>query len=313
MRLTLLALLLTASLAGAHDVPVEPNTCTFDPLEIGAAAVAPPTGADALRIVYTVASNLAQLQAATVPPRPFTIGGVDGSVAFPAVFATTLTTSGDLAFAPVPLAFVVDGVPVTVPVALTTGLVETDGGLLSGTPIGDGVLGLVGVVPAGALPPPLDGATVVRMRCLLLPVAPDLDQFAEAATAAKLGGFLKPTKGKLRALLQVPIGTTPDFARPAMLRLATNDGDLVVVDLPNGLVASGRKHVGTAADGSVLTVKPGKKKPRPTYKVLLTTPGQTVAPPAGGQADVQATFDLGGVLARGARTFKAKSGGLRAP
>lgn len=313
MRLVLLALLLTVSPAAAHDVPVEPNTCTLD-LEVGSAVVAPPADVDALRIVYTVASNVAQFQAATVPPRAFTIGGVAGSLAFPAVFSTTLTTAGDLVFAPIPLAFVVDGVPVTVPVALTTGLVEAEGIVLSGTPIGsDGTLGLVGVVPAGALPAPLDGATVVRARCVLLPVAPDLDQFAEAAAAAKLGGVIKSTKGKLHALLQVPVGTTPDFTRAAMLRFATSDGDLLVVDLPNGLVASGRKHTGTSADGAVVTVKPGRKKPRPTYKVLLTTPGQTVPPPAGGRADVQATFDLGGVLARGARTFKAKSGGLRAP
>lgn len=314
MRLALLALLVTASLAAAHDVPVDPNTCTFDSFEIGSAVVAQPAPADALRIVYTVASNIAQFQAATVPPRAFTIDGVEGSVAFPAVFATTLSTAGDLAFAPVPLAFVVGGVPVTVPVALTTGLVEAPSGILAGTPIGPGsVLGLVGVVPAGALPAPLDGATVVRLRCALLPAAPDLDQFVEAAAAAKLGGFLKPTKGKLHAVLQVPVGTTPDFTRPAMLRLATAGSDLLVLDLPTGLVASGRKHSGTAADGSVVTVKPGKKKPRPSYKVVVTTPGQTVAPPAGGQAEVQATFDLGGVLARGARTFKAKSGGLRAP
>lgn len=313
MRLAALLLLLVATGVRAHDVPVDPNTCTFDPLEIGRAVVAPPGDADALRIVYTVAANIAQFQAATVPPRAFTIDGVDGSVAFPAVFATTLTTSGDLVFAPVPLAFVVGGAPVTVPVALTTGLLEHDGAIVTGVPIGaDGVLALAGVVPAGTLPAPLDGATVIRMQCRLLPVAPDLDQFAEGAIVTKLGGYVKPTKGKLHALLQVPIGTSPDFTRPALLRFATAGSELVTLDLPNGLAGSGKKLTGTAADGSVVTVKTGKKKPRPTWKVLLTTPGQT-ALPSTGQFDVHATFDLGGVLARGTRTFTAKSGGLRAP
>jgi hypothetical protein len=282
-------------------------------MEIGAAVVAAPGDADALRVVYTVASNLAQFQAATVPPRAFTVDGVDGSLAFPAVFATTLTNAGDLAFAPVPLSFVVGGVPVTVPVSLTTGLVQNGGAVVGGTPIGSGELGLVGVVPAGALPPPLDGATVLRMRCRLLPAGPDLDQFAESAVATKLGGFVKPTKGKLRTVLQVPIGTTPDFTRPAMIRLLAGGTELLALDLPSGLTGSGRKFTATAADGTVVTVKAGRRKPRPTYKVLLTTPGQTVAPPAGGRVDVQATLDVGGVLARGTRTFKAKSGGLRAP
>lgn len=313
MRLAALLLLLAATVARAHDVPVNPNTCTFDPLEIGAADVAPPTGADALRIVYTVAANVAQFQAATVAPRAFTIDGVDGSFAFPAVFSTTLTTNGDLVFAPVPLAFVVGGTPVTVPVALTTGLLEHDGAVVAGAPIGaDGVLGLAGIVPAGVLPPPLDEATVVRMYCRLLPVAPDLDQFAEGAIVAKLGGYVKPTKGKLHALLQMPIGTSPDFTRPALLRLVTAGNEIVTLDLPNGLTGGPKMFLGTAADGSVVTVKAGKKKPRPTWKVLLTTPGQT-ALPSEGRFDVQATFDLGGVLARGTRTFKAKSGGLRAP
>jgi hypothetical protein len=314
MRRALLVLLLTAGVAAAHDVPVNPNTCTFDPLQIGAAVVAPPADADALRIVYTVATNLAQFQAGTVPPRAFTIGGVDGTLAFPTVFSTTLTTAGDLVFPSVPLAFVVGGEPVTVPVALTTGLADDAGVVVEGTPIGaGGVVALAGVIPAGTLPPPLDGATTVRMQCQLLPVAPDLDQFAEAATAAKLGGYVKPSRGKLHAVLQVPVGAALDFARPALIRLATAGGDLLLLDLPSGLTGAGKKLSATAADGSVVTIKAGKKKPRPTYKVLIITPGQTIASPPGGQTDVQATFEVAGVLARTMRTFKAKSGGLRAP
>ncbi len=314
MRRALLALLLTARVVLAHDVPVEPNTCTFDPIEIGTAVVSPPTAADALRVLYTVAANQAQFQAGTVPPRAFTIDGVDGSIAFPVVFATTLSNAGDLAFAPVPLTFIVGGTSVVVPVALTTGLVPTSTGVVAGTPIGPGgVVGLAGVVPAGTLPSPLDGETTVSMRCQLLPVGPDLDQFAEAPVAAKLGGYVKPSKGKLHAVLQVPVGTTVDFTRPALLRLVAAGSQMLTIDLPNGLTPSGRKFTGTAADGSVVTISPGKKKPVPSWKLQLATPGQTIAPPPGGRADVQATFEIGGVLARGVRTFKAKSGGLRAP
>ncbi|HEV7734777.1 MAG TPA: hypothetical protein VGR62_21585 [Candidatus Binatia bacterium] len=314
MRRALLVLLLMARVGFAHDVPVEPNSCTFDPIEIGTAVVSPPTAVDALRIVYTVATNQAQFQGGAVPPRTFTVDGVDGSIAFPVVFATTLSTTGDLTFAPVPLTFVVGGATVTVPVVLTTGLVPTAAGVVSGTPIGPGgVVGLAGVIPAGALPSPLDGETTVSMHCQLLPVGPDLDQFAEAPVAANLGGYVKPSKGKLHAVLQVPIGTTVDFTRPALLRLVAGGSEMLTVELPNGLAASGRKFTSTAADGSVVTIKPGKKKPVPTYKLQLATPGQTIAPPPGGRADVQATFEIGGVLARGVRTFKAKSGGLRAP
>jgi hypothetical protein len=314
MRRALLVLLLTAGVAAAHDVPVNPNTCTFDPLQIGDAVVAPPADADALRIVYTVATNLAQFQAGTVPPRAFTIAGVDGTIAFPTVFSTTLTTAGDLAFPSVPLAFVVGGAAVTVPIALTTGLADEGGVVVGGRPMGaDGVVALAGVIPAGTLPPPLDGVTAVRLQCRLLPVGPDLDQFAEAAAVAKLGGYVKPAKGKLHAVLQVPIGAPIDFAKPALLRFTAGGADLLVLDLPSGLAGAGKKFSGTATDGSAVTIKAGKKKPRPSYKVQITTPGQTIAPPPGGQTDVQATFEVAGVLARGTRTFKAKSGGLRAP
>src|SRR5262245_3694702 len=99
-RLAVIPLLL-ASVALAHDVPVNPSTCTFDPLEVSAAdaglsaTVAAATAADAMRVVYSVATGIAQFQQPTVSPRSLTIGGVAGTIAFPRAWNASLVTSGD--------------------------------------------------------------------------------------------------------------------------------------------------------------------------------------------------------------------------
>src|SRR5262249_6884655 len=95
-------LILGAQLALAHDVPGSPSTCTVGTSEVTeldtgiAASVTPPTSADAMRIVYAVATATAQFQQEPLTPRAFTVGGTLGTIAFPAAFSATLTAAGDL-------------------------------------------------------------------------------------------------------------------------------------------------------------------------------------------------------------------------
>src|SRR5690349_20988249 len=114
----------TARVAIAHIVPIPPSLCTFDPLRLevpatglaGAAQAAGP--ADAVRIVYDSGASRIQVcpavadpdQCGAVVPRPFTLGSTTGTLAFPAVFAGQMLSSGDIATDDLPITFTVGGI-----------------------------------------------------------------------------------------------------------------------------------------------------------------------------------------------------------
>src|SRR5437773_10501829 len=89
-----LVILLAAAAANAHVVRVCPGTCAFDSIEIDAPdsgiavqAVSPGSG-DQFVIKYNPDSQagFAQFDMSAVPPRSFTVGGVDGTLALPPLF-----------------------------------------------------------------------------------------------------------------------------------------------------------------------------------------------------------------------------------
>ncbi|MCW5892090.1 MAG: hypothetical protein KIT14_16320 [bacterium] len=314
----LTCLLLTLGRAAAHDVPVAPNDCTFEPIEIatplGVATVAVPGAGAAVRIVYSAATRTAQFQAATVPPRAFAVGGVDGALGLPAVFATTLSDRGDLVFPPVPLTLRVDGVDTVVPVPLTTGLVAGAEALVAGAPVnagGSGGVTLVGVVPAGVLPAPLDvGPTTLRLQCALVASAPDLDQFAATPTPAKLKGNVTSAGGRMQLVVRGSAEVAADpAAGPAAVLLTAGGAPFASLQVPGGLVASGKELVGTTSDGARIRVRARGRLPKWTVKLELAT---ATVPAASGPVSVEATLQLGTLLVRQQRPFKAKNGRLRA-
>jgi hypothetical protein len=315
--LAIAGLSLVARLALAHDVPVTPSTCTFDPFEVTeadsgvAATVATPTAADAMRIVYTVATATAQFQQAAVTPRAFTIGGAAGMIAFPPAFSARLTAAGDLRADGVGLEVTVGGVKARVPVTLTTAVVVVGGGVVSGIPMSaDGRFLMVGAIPPPALPAPMNASTtVLRVGCQASP-PPDLDQFAPVPTLSALGGVLSPSKGKLHAALKgAPLVATDLTAGPAVLELSAAGTTIAVADFPAGLRAqSARVLVADGANGSRLTVRLGKGR-RPG-RALVSLPGITLTG-ASGRVEVQATLVAGAVTARGTRPFRARRGTLR--
>jgi hypothetical protein len=316
--LALICVLLCASAALAHDVPVNPSTCTFDPVEVTAptaglsATVAAPTDADAVRVVYSVATATAQFQQRIVAPRAFTIAGVAGTLALPQAFDAQLAASGDLHADQVALGVTLGGVAATVPVRLTTAVTVAGDLVATGTPMGgDGRFTLVGVIPAGRLPAPLDGAaSIVRLTCRVAPV-PERDQFTLVPAVTSLAGVLSSTAGKLHGALQ---GGTLSAAAvaggPAILHLDAAGASLATVEFPAGFTAQGRNLVAQAADGSRLTLRLGKG--RAPARLQATLQGVTLPADATGSVDVQATLVVGPMTARGGRPFRARNGTLRA-
>jgi hypothetical protein len=79
---SILALLVLATEAFGHIVPVPPSTCTFDPVTVEAPATsaigttAPPVAADQFRILYDTQASNAEFDLRAVPPRAFTVGSV---------------------------------------------------------------------------------------------------------------------------------------------------------------------------------------------------------------------------------------------
>jgi hypothetical protein len=317
----LLCIVAGAQAALAHDVPVNPSTCTFDPAGLTAVAsglsatMAAPTPADAMRIVYTVATWTAQLQQPTVAPRAFTAGGTAGTLAFPQAFNARFTASGDLRADDVALEVVLGRVTATVPVTLTTAVATAGGGVATGTPMSaDGRLALVGMIPAGALPPPFDAsATLLRLGCQANP-PPDRDQFAPAPTLASLAGVMSATQGKLRAVLRGGSLTAASLSgAPTILHLAAAGGGTETVEFPGGFAPQGsRLLVAQAADGARLTLRLGTGRAPARLQAVL--PGHGTLVPAGtsGAVGIEATLVAGTVTARGRRPFRARGGTLRA-
>jgi hypothetical protein len=316
-RLALIVLLLAAHGAAAHDVPVNPSTCTFDPLELRvpasglSASVPPPSAADAMRVVYTVATATAQFQQPVVSPRAFTIGGVAGTIAFPRAFNAGLQTSGDLRADDVALAVTLGGVRTTVPVELTTSVAVTGSLVVTGSPIAsDGRVTLAGVIPGGKLPPPLDSASVIQLTCRVTP-RPDLDQFAAAPTVGSLAGKLASSQGRLHAALQGGVlSPTMLTGGPAILHLDAGGTPLATLEFPAGFTAQGARMLrAEGADGSLLTIRLGKG--RAPARLQARLPGMAVPAALTGTVDVEATLVAGSLTARGGRPFRVRGGTLR--
>lgn len=322
-----LLVVLAARGAGAHSVPIPPSACTPD-IEmvvpsVGVRAVAAAGGpADQLRIVYDTGASLAQLcpadavdplgKCAAAPARALLGLGPSATLAFPSVFGARLLASGDLRAGGVPLVLTVDGTPFTVPVDFTTGpaAAGTDIADAPGSPVAsDGRFVLVGGALLTGLPAPLtDAPALLRLVCGAAP-APDLDQFALAPSATKLAGTITSSGIRLRAKL-VEGGAPADFARPAVLQVMAAGRVLGSFSLPDGLTPRGRKAFAgeSASRQKSIDVRRIRRKPVATYQVTLRLSGALAPLPPDG-ATVELVSDLGGMVSRVSRPFRARRGG----
>jgi hypothetical protein len=317
---TLLALTLAVGLvavARAHDVPIDPSDCRFDELaltvpELGLAAEMAPVGdADAMRVVYDVATRSAQFTAAETRARPFTIDGHPGTLGFPQAFQTELLKSGDLTFPLVGLAITLDGETRLAPVTLTTAMLRSSGITAEGAPIGpDGRVTLVGAIAPGLLPAPLDAVgTLLRASCRLIP-APDLDQFVPVFEPATLKLVMRERGGQLRAVLR---GGAPELdVRPAHLRVSAGDVELLLLDLPAGLTAERpTRFAGELPDGTTLRVR-SKLRGIPSHRIVVELPAETLPAGLGDSGSIDLLYELGGVIARDTGTYRVRGTTLQA-
>jgi hypothetical protein len=331
MRPAILAVLVFATAASAHDVLILPSLCTFDPLVLDApasgleATAAAPTPSDTIRIVYDVAAGMAQFCPADAAdprnhcatasvPRAIT-GTISGTITLP-VFAMHMLASGDLFATSVPVTLASGSDTASIPTTLTTGLVTVAGGTFEGAPIGtDGRFTLVGSGTA-TLPGALAGAPIVlRMTCTADPV-PDFDQFMESSQTKAVAGTIKTSSARLRIAFRAgtPLAagaTAPDFTMPAIVRVSAGDATVASLVVPGGLAPQGRrKFVGQTADGqgSVIVMHGRGASYRLTVRM-----GSVTMPAASGRTPIDVTFQVGGLVSRTLRTFHGNGKGLRAP
>jgi hypothetical protein len=315
----LLIVLVAATPAAAHLVPILPSTCVAD-LQLSvagtAAVVDPPAANEQLRVVYTPNSSLERslVQVCSVDPsnptrciatpRGFTLGSSQGALAFPATFNMTLVASGELRAAGVPVAMTVDAASETIPFDLTTQFVVGGSDVVVGEPIrSSGTVTLVGAGRSATLPAPLANATLLlRLACTLAP-PPDLDQFALASTIKAAKGAVTGKGTKLTITVD-PEGTTADFAAPAIVRAVQGETVVAVAMLPTGLAGSGRRHTADYATGSVVVIR--KKR---GHKVILKDDAGFAGPFITGDGELE--IDVGGLFARVPVGFRANGPGTR--
>ena len=316
-----LPILLAAAVASAHVIPVCPSTCAFEPIEIDApdggisVTAAPPGPSDQFVIKYIPdpQAGAAQFGMSAVPPRSFTVDGVNGTLALPAVFNARMTNVGDLVVS-VPVTITLGGTSASVAMTLTTGLAMAGTMMLEGAPIpakGNTAVvpcatdlsvtqfTMVGAVPESGLGPPLAGRLGVRLSCQSTP-APDRDQFTLATQTTLISSRLTAQMLKLRTIFAPGSTETADFPnQPAVVRVHAGDTVVAVVNLPGGLPARGKKaFVGMSADGAAaIGVQVLRKNPLTYFlEVKLRDP---VLPQAGaGRLDVTFTCEVGGLLSR---------------
>lgn len=315
--LVVLLLALVAPAVRAHDVPIPPSTCAFDPIEITvpgvgrritAAAAGP---ADALRIVYLTGSKTAQFNAGTVPPRDLAGAGTGGALALPAVFTAHLLGSGDFTAPGVALGLTIDGTAITLPVTLTTGLTSAGGVLAEGAPMNTGgIFTLAGVAPLDGMPAPLGGeAAVVRLTCTAAPV-PDLDQFPVIATK-RLAGMIATRGLRLRAVIDPGLQPADFPGQPAVVRVTVGTVAVATIDFPAGLETDGpRAFVGQSANGlKRVTVRLVRRVPA-TYTLMLGVRGAFPDLPPG-RSLVTVSYQVGGLLSRAERFFHGNRAGTK--
>jgi hypothetical protein len=315
MRAGLVALLLVlASSARAHNVPVLPSTCVFDPIEVTApgatVVVAPPAGAaDQLTITYDNSSaSLATFDLRSVPARALTVGGAAGTLGFPALFQARMLASGDLVVPSLALSLSVGGAAEAVPVTLTTGVVAGDGLVAEGAPIGaDGRFTMVALSAAGVAGVG-GGRMLARLGCQALP-PPDLDQFLVPPEVRTLTGAVRKGTLKLRAEIRTDQQDAPDFASfPAVLRASVADVTVGALAVSAGLARRGKSFAVESAAGGTLSVRVLRRLAPARWVVKARVPGATMPAGAG---SLRMTLELGGLLARESRPFRLVAGGLR--
>jgi hypothetical protein len=324
-RVTLLAVLV-AGVARAHLVPIPPSTCTFDPLELrvpalgltGAASAA--GGGDVVRLTYDASANQVQVCGTAggdgthcdAVPRPFTLGGVSGTLTLPALFQGHMLSSGDITLSDVPLTIAAGGTGMTTAVTLTTALATADGAVLGGRPLqGLESFVLVGVIDGAALPGAFGGRSLVlSLSCLPRPV-PDKDQFQLPLVLGSIRGDVTSKLIRLRATADVA-SVPPDVSvGPTLVAVAADGATFAAAAVPGGL--RGRKtQSGKSADGNgTITVKRTQRKgaTRLTFDVRL----KKVVLPTGlaGRVVLSLTLDAGGTIGRGERLFRVSKGGKR--
>jgi len=300
-----LLLLLRATSAAAHIVPVPPSACVFDPVTIEApvsgtvGTAAPPGSADQFRILYDPQASQAEFDMQSVPPRTFTAAGVQGTFALPGIIFAALRNSGDLTVA-TSLSFTMNGSTTAVPMTLTTGVAAAADMVVEGMPIAsDGRFALVGITAPSALGPPLDGALLaVRFACQAVP-RPDIDQFRLATRTTPVSATLTARALKLRAVFAPGAMDVPDFpASPALLRASSGDLTITTVDLPSGLPARGRKlFIGHSDDGrAALGVRRLQRSGQVAFLLAVKIKGPVLPAVPASPVAVTFTYDAGGLL-----------------
>jgi hypothetical protein len=317
---TLLVLLFVLLARGvhAHSGPIAPSVCTFDPVTVTAVGGATLTGAsggpaDAFRLLYDAATSQTQLcPAQPLPPaercggpgpaRALTGEATSGSLTI-APFVARMLASGDLLSRDVPVTLTIGAETVSASIALTTGLVSAGDELAEGVPLGAGGFTLVGTVTLGGI------QRVIRLTCAPTPT-PELDDFVVPTRTMTLAGRLRSDGVELRAAFRPGAEAgTPDFGTPARVRVSADGATIASAEFPTGLAPSGRrKLVGQAADGSSLVVTLGRRNAR----LALTLPSATM-PAAAASIPIILTYEVGGLLSRGTRAFRARGGSLRTP
>ena len=306
MRRSLTLLVLAAALAStarAHDAPIPPSDGVFESITIDVSAdgrhadAAPPGGADAFRILFDTGANVAQLGTGALPARALT-GSLTGTLAFRSLFDVRLRSNGQLVAEAVPLALTLDAESANLRATLTTGLAEAGGTVVEGSPLAaDGSFTLVGVASSAQL---LGGSTLVLRFTGRATPAPDLDSFALAPVTKRVAGKLSGATVRVRAVIEVPVGATPDFTRPAALRVSSADATVGAVNLPAGLTASGRRFIAEGG-GVTVAVSTLRKRPVLTHALDVTIDAPLLTPSSGQPCDL--TYDVGGLMDRGSGTF----------
>lgn len=319
--------LLFSAAARAHLIPIPASACRFEPVTVsvpgtsltGVADAATP--ADDFRILFDTGASQAVFCPAdtnepsgcgTPVPRAFTLDGTNGTLTLPSNFAADMLASGELIAADVPVTLTLDGITIITPVTLTTGLVSTADGVVSGAPIaGFGSLTFVGVARGAGLPAPVDGRDVLlRLTCQFAP-NPDKDQFTAPASLTTITGQLAADGGKLRALLNLnPFVPNALDGHALRLLIRLDDTTVATGTLSNGLQPQGKRLLGTSDDGGIALVG----RLRGTSQVLLQiTVKQTALPTLTPKARVVMgiTLDGGGVLARGESLFQVSRNGRK--
>jgi hypothetical protein len=303
--LTLVVLTAFASVARAHDAPIPPSDGVFESITVdapasdGHAEAVPAGGADTFRILFDTGANVAQLGAGALPARALA-GGMTGTLAFRSLFDARLRSNGELVAEAVPLALTLDAESANVRVTLTTGLADAGEITVEGSPLGaDGSFTLVGIASSEQL---LGGSALVLRLAGRATPAPDLDGFALRPMTKRVAGKLSGTTVRVRAVIEVPVGVIPDFTRPAALRVGSGDAAIGAVSLRAGLAASGRRFVAESG-GVTVAVSTVKKKPVLTHALDVTITTPLLTPSAGQPCNL--TYDVGGLMDRGAGTFGA--------